>query len=166
MQKKMLIALLACLLLASLSHAGLAELARVYVIVNHQDAPLTITDFGRYKYEDENHISSVVAYRNRTNRDIEALQITIIYFDPFNDKEDAVRGISTDALRAGQTDTGTWSVYGTPGFVKTGMAFVSAVRFMDGKVWKANLETVLKEAGKIPELNFLSQTEMLEIEKK
>ncbi|MGB2983519.1 MAG: hypothetical protein WBC63_06630 [Candidatus Bipolaricaulia bacterium] len=156
---------LACLLLVGVSHVVVAELQRVYVIVNHADAPITITGFGKYRNEDDTHISSVIEYTNATSRDIEALAITMIYFDAFNEREDGVKGISTDALPARQQDTGAWSTYGNPGFVKTAMAFVSAVRFLDGEVWHADMEDVLQEAALLPGLSFLSQTEMLEIEK-
>jgi len=155
---------LACLLLVGVSYIVVAELQRVYVIVNHANAPVTITAFGKYKYEDDTHISSVVEYTNTTGRDIEALAITMVYFDAFNEREDGVRGISTDTLPAGQQDKGAWSTYGNPGFVKTAMAFVSAVRFADGEVWLADMEDVLQEAALLPGLRFLSETEMLEIE--
>jgi hypothetical protein len=44
------------------------------------------------------------------------------------------------------------------------MAFVSAVRFMDGEVWWADLNDLIDEAAKLPGLEFLSKIEMLEIE--
>lgn len=90
----------------------------------------------------------------------------MIYYDAFNEKEDGVKGISTDLLKATQTDKGGWSTYGKPGFVKTAMTFVSAVRFLDGEIWKADIEEVTKVAAKLPGLDFLSETAMLEIEKK
>lgn len=142
----------------------LGDLQRVYVIANHEDAPIEITAFGKYKYEDDNEISSVVEYRNKTSRDIEAFIITMIYFDAFNEREDGVKGVSTNLLPAFDEGMGAWSTYGKPSFVKTAMAFVSAVRFVDGEVWRADTEAVLAEASKLPGLTFLSKTEMLEIE--
>jgi hypothetical protein len=44
------------------------------------------------------------------------------------------------------------------------MAFVSAVRFMDGEVWWADLNDLIDEAAKLPGLEFLLKIEMLEIE--
>jgi len=143
----------------------LARLNRIYVIVNMDNAPIEISEFGKYRAEDEDHISSVVKYNNKTGRDIEALAITMIYFDAFNEKEDGVKGISTDRLNAHKEDSGGWSTYGEPGFVKTAMAYVSAVRFLDGEIWKADTDEVFKIAGKIPELSFLSETEMIEVKK-
>jgi len=143
-----------------------AELTRIYVIVNIESAPIEILEFGKYVREDEDHIFSVVKYRNKTDRDIEALEITMIYYDAFNEKEDGVRGVSTDILKAHQSNIGGWSIYGKPSFVKTAMAFVSAVRFLDGEVWRADLEEVMKRATEMSELSFLSEAKMLEIEKK
>jgi len=143
-----------------------AKLTRVYVIVNMDNTPIEILSSIQLGREDEDEIGSVVRYKNRTDRDIEALGITIIYYDAFNEKEDGVRGISTEFLKAHQEGIGRWSIYGEPSFVKTAMAFVSAARFLDGEVWKADIKEVLKKAENIPELSFLSETKMLEVEKK
>ena len=143
-----------------------ARLTRVYLIVNMDNAPVEISEFGRSSREDSDHISSVVKYKNRTDRDIDALAITMIYYDAFNEKEDGVRGISTELVKATQEDRGGWSIYGEASFVKTAIVFVNAVRFLDGEVWKVDREEVFKRAGNIPELSFLSETKMLEIEKK
>jgi len=148
------------------SSVSLADLTRIYIIVNMDNAPIEILEFGKYVREDEDHISSVVEYKNTTDRDIEALIISMIYFDAFNEKEDGVRGMSTRLLKAHQEESGGWSTYGEPSFVKTAMAYVSAVRFLDGEVWKADRSEVIRMAGKIPELSFLSEIEMIEIEKK
>jgi len=143
-----------------------ARLTRVYLIVNMDNAPVEISEFGMSSREGSDHISSVVKYKNRTDRDIEALAITMIYYDVFNEKEGGVRGISSELLKATQEDIGGWSIYGESSFVKTAIAFVSTVRFLDGEVWKVDREEVFKTAGNIPELSFLSETKMLEIEKK
>ncbi len=158
--------LLAVIIVACFSSAVLAGLDRVYVIVNMDDAPVEILNFGRYTGEDEDHIFSVVQYKNRTERSIEAVAITMIYYGPFNKKEDGVRGISTDILGPYKEIRGGWSVYGNPEFVKTAIAYVSAVRFyLSGEIWEADTNEVIKAAGKLPGLEFLSETTMLEIEK-
>lgn len=158
--------LLAVIIVACFSSAVSAlALARVYVIVNMDDAPIEILEFGRYRGEDEDHIASVVEYKNRTDRTIEALAITMIYYDAFNEKQDGITGVSTDRLLADREDSSGWSTYGEPDFVKTAIAYVRAVRFIDGEVWKADTEKVIETAGDMPELSFLSRTEMLEIEK-
>lgn len=123
-------------------------------------------EFDKYAREDEDHIFSVVQYKNRTERYIEAVAITMIYYGPFNEKEDGVRGISTDIVGPYVETRGGWSIYGEPGFIKTAIAYFSAVRFLDGEVWEADTKEVIKEAGKLPELEFLSETRMPEIEKK
>lgn len=124
-----------------------AQFIRVYVIVNTDSAPVEILEFGQYLSEKPDHISSVVKYENRTDRDIEALAIIMIYYDAFNDKQDGTIGISTPLLKAHRRDSGLWSIYGKPDFVKTAMTFVSAVRFLDGEVWKAEIDEVIKTAG-------------------
>ncbi len=132
--------------------------------MNMDDAPIEILVFGKSQEEDEDHISSVVQYQNATDRQIEAFAITMIYYDAFNEKEAAVRGIDDD-LQPGQIWRGGWSIYGEPRFVKTAVAYVSAVRFINGEIWKADMEKIMEAAGKRPELSFLSETKMLEIEK-
>ncbi len=52
--------LLAVIIVACFSSGVLARLTRVYVIVNMDDAPIKIIDFGKYKEEDEGHIFSIV----------------------------------------------------------------------------------------------------------
>lgn len=158
--------LLIIFIIACFHSLASAKLSRIYVIVNMDNAPIEISEFGRSSREDEDHISSVVKYRNRTNRDIEALTITMTYYDAFDEKEDGVRGISTELLKAGQETRGGWSIYGEPSFVKTAMTFVNAVRFLDGEVWKADKGEIFTAAARIPELSFLSETEMIEVEKK
>ncbi len=158
--------LLAIIIVACFSSAGLAAgLARDYVIVNMDDAAVEILEFGRYQGEDEDHIFSVVQYKNRTARYIEASAITMIYYDAFNEKQGGLRGISTDRLGPYVETRGGWSTYGEPDFVKTAIAYVSAIRFINGEIWKADMEKVMEAAGNMPELSFLSETEMLEIEK-
>jgi len=164
MQRRTIAFVVVGLIVLSISLLVMAELKRVYVIVNMENSPIEIIKFGRYDHEDEDHISSVVEYKNVTNREIEALAITMVYYDAFNEREDGLRGISTDTLWPNVETRGAWSTYGEPSFVKTALAFVSAVRFMDGEVWKADLEEVVRKAVEIPALSFLSRTEMLEME--
>ncbi len=93
------------------------------------------------------------------------MAITMMYYDAFEEKEDGVRGISTDLLKASEQARAGWSIYGNPDFVKTAIAFVSAVRFLDGEVWRADIDEVIEAAGNMPGLSFLSEAKMLEIEK-
>ena len=86
---------LACLAVLGAASICNANLQRVYVIVNHPDAPIEIVAFGKYVGEDDDHIYSIVRYRNRTGRSIEAQAITMLYFDAFNEREAGVKGIST-----------------------------------------------------------------------
>ncbi len=156
---------MALIIVACFCSIASAKLARVYVIVNMDDAPIEILVFGKSQGEDEDHISSVVKFKNRTDRDIEALAITMVYYDAFNEKQDGIMGIFTDPLYANRQRNAGWSTYGEAAFVKTAIAYVSAVRFIDGEVWKADIKKVIETAGNMPELSFLSETEMLEIEK-
>ncbi len=157
--------LLAIIIIACFSSAVLADLTRVYVIVNMDDAPIEILKFGESPAADFDEILSAVRYKNRTDRNIEAYAITMIYYNAFNEKEDGRRGISTTLLRARQQISSEWFGFRGISLVKTAIAYVSAVRFIDGEVWKADIEDVFRIAGNMPELSFLSEIEMLEIEK-
>ncbi len=156
--------LLAVIIVACFSSAVLAGLTRVYVIVNMDDAPIEILKFGESRGEGGSIPTEEIECKNKTDRDIEALAIIMIYYDAFDEKEGGLRRISIDLLKATQADRLLWGTYGSR-FVKTAMAFVSAVRFIDGEVWKADTKKVIETAGDMPELSFLSETEMLEIEK-
>ncbi len=159
-------ALLAVIMVACFSSAVLAVgLTRVYVIVNIDGAPIEILKFSESPGEDLDEILSAVRYKNRTDKNIEAHAITMIYYDAFNEKEDGRRGISTTLLRARQQISSEWFAFRGISLVKTAIAYVSAVRFIDGEVWKADIEDVFRIAGDMPELSFLSEPEMLEIEK-
>ncbi len=157
--------LLAVIIVACFSSAVLAaDLTRVYVMVDMANAPIEILEFGKSRGEGGPFLTEEIEYKNKTDRDIEALAITMIYYDAFNETEGGLRSISIDLLKATQAGRLLWSMYGSR-FVKTAIAYVSAVRFVDGEVWKADTKKVIETAGDMPELSFLSETEMLEIEK-
>jgi len=159
--------LLALLIVVCFSSSASAKLTRIYVIVNMDNAPVEILEFGKWgrAEADEDRIASIAEYKNKTDRDIKALAITMMYYDAFEEKEDGVKGISTDLLKASEQNRSGWSIYGKPNFVKTAIAFVSAVRFLDGEVWRADIDEVIEAAGNMPGLSFLSEAKMLEIEK-
>ncbi len=143
-------------------------ITRIYVLVNTDNAPVEILSFGKGYSEPPGSFSGEVEYKNRTDRDIEALAITMVCYDVFNDEQGFDRGVFVfpTPLKAGEEGSIYLAVAGESSIVKTAMTFVSAVRFLDGEVWKPDMEQVLEIAKDIPQLSFLSEIEMLEIEKK
>jgi len=159
------LALLACTVVMLCSSLGVARLRRVNVALNPDDTPiklLSIEDDVKIDYVDR--IDSVVDYVNTTDRDVEALAITIVYFDAFDEQLCGTRVICTDGLAPGDGNGSRCIIVGPPGFVKTAVAFVSAVRFLDGEVWHADIALVLETASLHDELKFLDCPELLEIE--
>lgn len=143
-------------------------ITRIYVLVNTDNAPIEILSFGKGHTESRGSFSGEVQYKNRTDRDIEALAITMVCYDVFNDEQGFDRGVEVfpTPLKAGEEDSICLAVAGESSIVKTVMAFVSAVRFLDGEVWKVDTKKFTEIAGNMPELSFLSALEMLQIEKK
>jgi len=146
------------------------EITRIYVLVNTDDAPVEVLSFGKGYAEPQGFFFGEVKYKNRTDREIEALAITMICYDVFNEQQgfDRCVDVFPIPLKAGEEGSisGYLAVPGESSIVKTAVTFISAVRFIDGEVWKADIEDVFKIAGDMPELSFLSETEMLEIEEK
>ena len=97
-------------------------------------------------------IKHEVTYTNNTGKDIVALQVGLTSFDAFNGFMGRFSGWSIDRIPAGTSKTGEWSQQPYAAFAfqgyGTGVAYVNAVRFADGSIWRANLGEVLVELQK------------------
>lgn len=136
-------------------------ITRIYVLVNTDDAPVEILAFGKVHVEPWDCFSGEVEYENRTDRDIEALAITMVCYDVFNDQQGFDRGVDVfpTPLKPGEEGSIYLAVAGESSIIKTAVAFISAVRFLDGEVWEVDIlavyRGVVRIARNIPELSFL-----------
>jgi hypothetical protein len=147
------LALLGCVLEAT---------AQESVILKQSASPLTIVQYqaiferessgGRSIRGNPDQIRHTATYTNGTSKEIVALQIGLASFDAFNGFMGRFSGWSLERIAAGATKTGEWAhrpyaAFSFQGY-GTGVAYVNAVRFADGSIWRANLTEVLTEMQK------------------
>jgi len=127
------------------------------VVLTQRAAPLKIT---RYKatYEEEyrgtysshpDQIRHTVFCQNISGKVVVAYQIGLVAFDAFNNLMDKFNGWSIKTISIDGSADGVWtqSPYAAFSFqgYGTGVAYVNAVRFEDGSIWRADLAEVLLE---------------------
>jgi len=149
-------------IIALLSIALFTTLGRAEdsVILKQKTAPLTITGYkaelelefkGKFSRDPE-QIRHVATYKNTSGKEIVALQIGFAAFDAFNALMGGFSGWSIKTVAADGSAEGDWAqqTYATFSFAEygTGVAYVKAVRFADGTIWRANMAEVLIEMQK------------------
>ncbi len=107
------------------------------------------TSYSRGNLDQINHS---VTYKNVSGKEVVALQIGLTSFDAFNGFMGRFSGWSTEQIAKGEAKTGTWAqrpyaAFSFKGY-GTGVAYVNAVRFADGSIWRANLAEILVELQK------------------
>ena len=134
--------------------------AETAVILTQKSAPLRIIKYdATYQEESRTAYSShsdqikhTVSCENLSDKRVVAFQIGLVAFDAFNDFMDKFDGWSFKTLNTGENGESVWtqSPYAAFSFRKygTGVAYVSAVRFEDGAIWRANLAEILLELQK------------------
>lgn len=141
------------------SNHALAESA---VVLKQGESPLEIISYAasysaktsstRYSVGTPEQIEHIVVYRNTSAKDVVAVQIGLAAFDAFNGFMGRFSGWSMTPVSVGEQKTAEWNQrpYAAFSFEKygTGVAYVSAVRFADGTIWRANLKEVLQEMQK------------------
>lgn len=139
----------------------LSALANESNILEQSDSPVAITSHeSRYQEEDDSRYSMHPArivhdlkYKNTTDKEIVAVKFGLVEFDAFNEFLDKFTGFTVEKLPAAKEKAGTWvnNAYRAFTFDKygTGVAYVSAVRFADGTIWRADLDKVLEQLRKL-----------------
>lgn len=105
-------------------------------------------------------IRHLVTYKNVSGKVIVAVRIGFVSFDYFNEFIGTVKGLGEDLLIPNSTNapdftsdlgSGSWlQTFERADFAfHTGVAYVSAVRFGDGTIWKADPSIVALELSKI-----------------
>ncbi len=123
-------------------------------IIAQKGSPIEITSFsaayqpdGTYQREG---IRYEVKYKNIGDKEIVAVQMGLVGFDIWNEFMDRTGGIAIENIKPGASEEGTWvaSAYAEFSFL-TGFAYISKVRFSNGQIWEANLESIANEMRKI-----------------
>jgi hypothetical protein len=130
------------------------------VVLSQKASPLKIIKYeATYQEESRGAYSShpdqirhTVSCENVSGNTIVAFQIGLVAFDAFNDFMDKFDGWSIKTVSSGGNAESIWtqSPYAAFSFRKygTGVAYISAVRFEDGTIWRANLTEILLELQK------------------
>ncbi len=138
------------------------EITRIFVLVNTDDAPVEILSFENPVYWKSPRYG--VEYKNRTDRDIEALAIIAVCYDVFNNEQGFSRDVNAfpTSLKAGKESSISLSLWtaGISEIIKTVMTFISAVRFLDGEVWEVDYFEVFETTVNMSELSFIDPTEI------
>jgi hypothetical protein len=124
-------------------------------VISQPGAPIEIASYraayspGSGAYIPEG-IQHVVEYMNVSGKIVDAVQIGLVSFDVWNEFLDRTLGLATDSLAMHATKKGTWvaRAYGDFSFL-TGLAYVSKVRFRDGEIWKADLDSIASELRQV-----------------
>ena len=142
------------LIVVVLSAAG-NSLAENAVILDQKDAPLKIVEYKavftperRSTYaSNPDEIRHSVKTQNVSNKSVVAYQIGLVSFDAFNGFMGKFAGWAIDTIVVDGKRDGTWSQrpYAAFSFQNygTGVAYVNAVRFDDGTIWRADMAQVL-----------------------
>jgi hypothetical protein len=153
--KKIFVALLTAALAAG---HGNAENA---VILKQTAAPLVITQYTasfRQEFRGSagniypSNITHAATVKNTSTKEIVALQIGFAAFDAFNAFMDSFSGWNIESVGVNGEIKDSWShqPYANFAFQKygTGVAYVKAVRFADGTIWRADMVEILVEMQK------------------
>ena len=124
-------------------------------ILEQKSAPVVIEEYqaayqrrvGAYQREGIRHS---LKYRSNTDRPIIALQFGLVSFDIWDEFLDRMGGVTMESLKPSEKKSGEWIATAYADFsFRTGVAYVSKVRFADGEIWTVDLDWVLAQMRKI-----------------
>lgn len=122
------------------------------IIVIQPNSPVGITEY-KAEYETSQTgqgINHALSYTNRGRSRISAVRFGLVAFDVFNGLLGKTEGIVMADVNVNRSGRGSW-VQSPPAAFSflTSVAYVDTVRFEDGTIWQADVETVLEELRKI-----------------
>ena len=124
-------------------------------IINQPTSPIKITSYNAvYIDSSSTYVSRGIhhnlEYENASGRTVLAVQFGLVSFDIWNEFLDRTGGVTMEAIAAGSKEKGKWVATSYADFsFHTGVAYVSKVRFDDGEIWSADLNSVVLELRKI-----------------
>lgn len=177
MRKVIIVAALAALCVPAAVHAAKwwlpYPLDYKVVIIDNADAPLKISQ-AEIKYDSKGYgllskdtgvyeLWIKAKYENVSTKEIIAAELRGVVFDYFDDRIYTVSCHAIEKLKPGKGGEGTWSYNFEGDFSSYTLIFyVSAARFADEKVWKADEEFILAEIKRIRGEEFAA--DVLEVE--
>jgi len=156
----------ALIIFVGVNYAGAQTPKIEYVgkIIDQPDSPVKIISY-KCSYGMHSKVALVgektqgirhqTEYQNTSERGILAVGLDYVMFNLFDEFLEWAPTIETDFLKPSEKDKSDGVVDAalyTPGQLSsflTGIVFVSRVRFADGEIWRANLDTVIANLTKI-----------------
>ncbi len=141
-------------------------------VIKQENSPIEIIEYKaifQREFSSEygsnpDQIAHSIRYKNLSSETIVAMRFGIVAFDMFNHMIGKFAGYAVETLDSSMEEKGDWvqSVYAAFTFQKygTGVAYVDAVRFENGKIWNLDLAMVVEDLQRI-ELS-LTQEDLLE----
>lgn len=147
---------LICIIIVCVLGSSVFAIEPISKVIEQPNAPIKIFSYdAKYdkgtKYTREG-IKHAVEYQNVSGRKIVAVQVGLVSFDIWNEFLDRMGGVSIRDLQPDEKEKGAWiaSAYADFTFL-TGVSYVSKVRFDNGEIWSADLDTIAEELRKIEE---------------
>lgn len=147
-------------LMLTMSTVSLAQESSV--VIKQQGSPIEISSYkaqfqrevraGTYTRGQPDQILHSMTCKNVADKDIVAVQIGFASFDAFNELMGRFNGLALQRINIGKAQAVNWeqrpyAAFAFEGY-GTGVAFVNAVRFADGTIWRANQAELLLELQK------------------
>jgi hypothetical protein len=124
-------------------------------IISQPTAPVKIVSYNAFYIDSSSTyvsrgIHHNLEYENASARTVVAVQFGLVSFDIWNEFLDRTGGVTMEDIAPGSKEKGKWVATSYADFsFHTGVAYVSKVRFEDGEIWSADLNSVLLDLRKI-----------------
>lgn len=123
-------------------------------VLTQANSPVLIYEYegryqegGRYSREGIRHD---IKYRNTTDRGIRAVKFGLLSFNIFNEFLHRTAGIAMNPLDPGGESSGALIASALADFsFFTGVTYVAKVRFLDGEVWEADEDEIVRQIREI-----------------
>jgi hypothetical protein len=128
--------------------AGAQALRPDHRIVDQPDAPVQVTAYRtellKRTAEAPAGLRHDLEFRNRGEQPVVAVQFALAAFDVWNEFLERHAALATDGMNPADRKRSSWFTATDSGIAfLTGVVYVERVRFANGEIWTANLETVL-----------------------
>jgi len=130
-------------------------LAENAIVLKQEGAPLRITEYSTQYgvYERRKVIAHSVKYINTTEKKIVAVKFGFVSFTVFNEFLNKFVGITVENIDLNQETKSMWTDNHPRAFLfenyGTGLAYIDAVRYEDGTIWKVNDADILPQIQEI-----------------
>ena len=139
---------LVCVLALFAGHASAQALRPEHRVVDQPDAPVQVTayrtEFLKRTAEAPEGLRHDLEYRSRSDQRIVAVQFGFVSFDVWNEFLERHAALGSDALDANERKRNSWFTATASGVAfLTGVVYVERVRYANGEIWTANLDSIV-----------------------